>query len=274
MALGYVAQRVARTRAARTDDVQLVVEDEQIRWCARRGECVGNEHVRGPHVEEAAEDLVHREERGRHATARREKLAPADAQLLRRARSQFECTRLDALLLLGLCLRHVFAVRHHLRRNRRAQILHVIGRRQLGELLVAKPSVVFAEFRLVCRVAHGFSPPESIHCNAQQSLRTEIPLATDGFARGIEAFFDRFATPASTRLLDRSEFPIGSQFRTTRDPSRVKKSRTECSAFVCPSIRRVNNAIRCSSIITSIWARAAGIAQCAIVKLSVSFERP
>ena len=101
---------------------------------------------------------------------------------------------------------------------------------ELGELLVAKPSVVFTEFRLVCRVAHGFSPPESIHCNAQQSLRTEIPLATDGFARGIEAFFDRFATPASTRLLDRSEFPIGSQFRTTRDPSRVKKiaNRVQC----------------------------------------------
>lgn len=82
---------------AGADVVQLHVEDEDRRAgpLLERGR-VGR--LDREHVEEVAEDRVHREQRGRHAAAPAQELAPAQAQPRRQARRLAEDPFLDPAL--------------------------------------------------------------------------------------------------------------------------------------------------------------------------------
>jgi hypothetical protein len=101
------------------DEVRLVVDDELSgqRASALIGH-TGGGRLGVAHVEERAEDVVHRDERGRHARARRQKPAPAHAVTRAQGFRELLHPRLDALLLPRLGQRVELAVRHDLGRDR------------------------------------------------------------------------------------------------------------------------------------------------------------
>ena len=110
-------QPAIRRRVALADHVQLVVEDEEVgRRTVRRKRLALVQRV-AAHVEVAPEDLVHRQERGGHASGGRHELPAAHAELLGGGGGELVRARLDALLLLGLRHRHPLAVRHDLSGN-------------------------------------------------------------------------------------------------------------------------------------------------------------
>ena len=130
--------------AARSDDVRLVIEDEQVLW---RGVFSGGrllEHLDRAHVEEPfPEHFVHRQKRGGHAAAAGQELPSADPQLFGGHVGELLDAELDVLLLLRLGMGHVLAVRHHSRRNRGLEGL-CFGWRASGELLIAEPRIFLA----------------------------------------------------------------------------------------------------------------------------------
>ncbi|TMH38273.1 MAG: hypothetical protein E6H59_11460 [Betaproteobacteria bacterium] len=113
--------------------MQLIVEDEQIARHAIGG-VRGTEELERTHLEEAAEHLVHGDERRRHAAGGSEEAPPAHPQLLRRLIGKLGDARLDLALLERLRMREVFAVRHHLSRDWRAEPFRLVGAHQLGKL--------------------------------------------------------------------------------------------------------------------------------------------
>ena len=142
---GALRHRAQRQRAVEglADHVQLVVEHEEI---ARHAVC----RVRRPeqleriHVEEAAEHFVHGDESRRHAPRRSEEAPAAHAEPAARLARELGDAYLELALLQGLSERKVFAVRHHLRRDRRAQLVGLVGARQSGKLALGQPGVFFA----------------------------------------------------------------------------------------------------------------------------------
>ena len=84
--------------------------------------------------EERTEDVVHRQERGRHAATGSQKLAPIEAEFRRDHIGDFLDALLDAALLGRLWQRVELAVRDDLGRHRRLECGSVrrLGSRQLG----------------------------------------------------------------------------------------------------------------------------------------------
>src|SRR6185437_9644211 len=136
--------------------MRLVVEHEKV---ARRRVLLARvvvEHLLMAHLEEGlAEDLVHGDERGRHASRALEEAPAGDAELLRGVIGELLDALFDLLLLPRLRERHVLAVRDHPRRHRPLEGL-AFGRRNLLELLVAQPGIFLARSRNP--FDHGFLP--------------------------------------------------------------------------------------------------------------------
>src|SRR5215831_285357 len=78
-------------------------------------------HFRRRDIKELAEDRIHGNERGGHASAGGQELAAADSESLGVAISELDQTMLDQLLVVRLRERVVFLVRNHLSRNRQIQ---------------------------------------------------------------------------------------------------------------------------------------------------------
>ena len=95
-------------------------------------------------VEELAVDLVHGEKaRGDTAGAGQE-AAPTEARPTPDRVGEIGDAVLDPLLLGGLRDRHVLAVGDHAGRYRRMEIVHLVGTRELCELLVAQPDILLS----------------------------------------------------------------------------------------------------------------------------------
>ena len=135
--------QIERPAEGLADHVQLIVEHEQIARHAIGG-VRGAEELERAHLEEAAEHLVHGDERGRHAAGGSEEAPPAQRELLRRLIGELGNARLDLALLECLRMREVFAVRHHLGRDWRAERLRLVGAHQSGKLALGQPGVFFA----------------------------------------------------------------------------------------------------------------------------------
>jgi hypothetical protein len=108
--------------------VQLVVENEKIRRAERWLRQQRLDQLNRIDVEEAAEDFVHRQETRSHAAAGREKLPPAESELLAVDVGQFLDSMFHLLLLFRLRVGHVLAVRYHLCRYRRVQLIGLVRR--------------------------------------------------------------------------------------------------------------------------------------------------
>src|SRR6266849_4296940 len=87
--------------------------------------------------------LVHGDEGGSDPAGAGQELPPAHAQLLGDAIGVLLDAVLDLLLLLGLRIRQVLAVRDHLCRNRRMQVVGFICRLQALQLLLGEPGILF-----------------------------------------------------------------------------------------------------------------------------------
>src|SRR6266849_3997553 len=135
---------IAGAGPARTDGVKLVVQDEQIGRRRVLRVRSGLEHLVLADLEEfGAMRLVHGDEGGSDPAGAGQELPPAHAQLLGDAIGVLLDAVLDLLLLLGLRIRQVLAVRDHLCRNRRMQVVGFICRLQALQLLLGEPGILF-----------------------------------------------------------------------------------------------------------------------------------
>jgi hypothetical protein len=91
--------------------VQLVIEHEQVRGRPLFGGRGGLHQFELTRIEERTEDLVHRNERGRHATRAAEKGAARDTEARRGLVRERGDARLDLALCRCLGEGHVLAVR-------------------------------------------------------------------------------------------------------------------------------------------------------------------
>jgi len=111
----------------------VAVDDQLPRQClsalGRRLGCRGLGHA---DLEEPAEHLVHRDERGRHAGGSLEEAPARQALVAGEPVAQILEPGLDLALLGALPDRHVLVARHDLRRHRRRK------RRRLGRLQFAQ----------------------------------------------------------------------------------------------------------------------------------------
>ncbi len=142
------AQRLPGRRQAGADGVELVVEDEEVFGRSVLRVRCGLEHLLLVDLEVFRPvRLVHGEERGSHAARAGEELPPADTELLRHRGRVVQDARFDLLLLGRLRVRQIFAVRDHLRGDRRLQLIRHVRSDEAFELIFAEPRVFLSRAR-------------------------------------------------------------------------------------------------------------------------------
>ena len=115
-----------RARHARAHHVQLIVEHENVRGHAVAGKRLVFQQLVLVNVEKLPVDFIHGEEACGDAARGAEELAPAHAELLAGEVGQFPDAEFDPLLLLSLGNGHVLAVRYHLSRDRRVEVVGLV----------------------------------------------------------------------------------------------------------------------------------------------------